>query len=78
MGKSEWGASAAFEQGLFVIIGFGGIFYPLREGKGSMWMDGSGCKWLESKISKHLTKTLGVQLLIQSNGDGFHRGLLLS
>ena len=43
------------------------------------YVDGGECKWLEKNISKRLTKhTLWVQLLIQSNGDGFHKGPLLS
>lgn len=78
MGRSEWGASVVFRQGLFVITGFGGVFYPSVEAQCCVWMDGSEYKCLESKISKYLAKTLWVQLLIQSNGDGFHKGLLLS
>lgn len=43
------------------------------------YVDGSERKCLENRISKHLTKdTLRVQLLIQSDGDGFHKGPLLS
>lgn len=43
------------------------------------YVAGGESKWLENKISKHLTKdTLWVQLLIQSNGDGFHKGPFLS
>lgn len=43
MWRSEWGASVAFRQDLFVIIGFGGCFLPLY---GSIMQCVDGCKWM--------------------------------